>query len=109
MTPISVAGASGQERPLRRVGALISPDPMIRRKTPCVTFLGAENSEVSPWKASRFMARAVAVIVCPTGTVVAGVKVKLALPDASVLTIGFCPMHFLPSFVPEGLKKNWIV
>jgi hypothetical protein len=60
---------------------------------------GAENSEVSP--VDPFVA--VAVIVCPTGTFVAGEKVKETLPDESVVT-DFCPVNFFPSSVPAGLE-----
>jgi hypothetical protein len=70
--------------------------------------LGAENSEVSPLEASRFTDGAVAVSVCPTGTLVLVEKVNEALPEASVLTIDFWPMNFLPSF-PLGLEKNSMV
>ena len=49
---------------------------------------------------------AVAVMVCPAATFVAGEKVKEALPETSVVTF-FWPMNFLPSS-PEGLEKNWI-
>ena len=34
-----------------------------------------------------------AVTVCPTGTLVAGVKVKVALPEVSVLMLSFWPMR----------------
>jgi len=37
----------------------------------------------------------------------AGLKVKEALPEASVVT-SFWPMYFFPSS-PEGLEKNWTV
>ena len=66
------------------------------------TFLGAENSEVSPLEASRFTDVAVAVTVWPLETAVAGEKVKEALPLPSVLT-NFWPMNFLPSS-PEGFE-----
>ena len=58
----------------------------------------AENSEVLlPGSV------AVAVIVWPTETAVAGEKVNEALPvEASVVTL-FSPMNFLPSS-PEGLE-----
>lgn len=60
----------------------------------------SENSEVFP--VVFFVA--VAVICCPTPTLLEGVKVKLALPLPSVLR-DFWPMYFLPS-LPEGLEKN---
>ncbi len=47
---------------------------------------------------------AVAVIVCPTAIAVVGVKVKEALPLASVVTAVWS-MNFLPS-LPEGLEKS---
>jgi hypothetical protein len=45
---------------------------------------------------------AVAVTVCPTGTLAAGEKVKVALPSDPVVTL-LVPMNFLPS-PPEGLE-----
>jgi hypothetical protein len=68
------------------------------------TDLGAENSEVPTAVTSSNVGRAVAVTVCPTGTLAAGEKAKLALPLVSVTTI-FWPTNFLPS-LPEGLEKN---
>jgi len=50
----------------------------------------------------------VAVTVRCTPTFWAGEKENVALPEASVLT-DFCPRNFLPSSVPEGLEKNWIL
>src|SRR5215217_6794295 len=64
------------------------------------TVLGVENSEVLPAGLV-----AVAVTVLPTPTFWAGEKEKVTLPLPSVVT-DFCPMNFLPSFVPEGLEKN---
>src|SRR5215218_4719592 len=64
------------------------------------TVLGVENSEVLPAGLVT-----VAVTVLPTPTFWAGKKEKVTLPDPSVVT-DFCPMNFLPSFVPEGLEKN---
>ena len=63
----------------------------------------SENSEVFP--VVSFVA--VAVIACPTPTLLDGVNVKLALPLPSVV-MDFSPMNFLPSSLPEGLEKNWI-
>ena len=54
--------------------------------------------------ASKNSPRAVAVTVCPAATLLAGEKVKVALPEASVET-SFRPTNFLPSF-PLGLEKN---
>ena len=51
---------------------------------------------------------AVAVIVWPTATLLVGEKPKETLPKPSVVTF-FDPISFLPSFVPEGLEKNWIL
>jgi len=64
------------------------------------TLRATENSEVLP-----AVSVAVAVMVCPTATL-GNPLVKEALPLASVVTC-FCPMNFLPSFVPLGLEKNW--
>ena len=41
---------------------------------------------MSPNERSRFLDLAVAVTVCPAATFEAGVKVKEALPEASVVT-----------------------
>ena len=46
--------------------------------------MAAENSKVFPMERSRFVERAVAVIVCPTGTLAAGEKVKVTLPEDAV-------------------------
>ena len=46
---------------------------------------------------------AVAVIVCPTGTFVAGEKVKVCSPSTLVWKV-VSPMNFLPSLVLEGLE-----
>lgn len=59
------------------------------------TVLGAENSEVLP-EASV----AVAVMVRPVATLLALLKAKEALPEASVVT-DLLPMNFLPSLVPD--------
>jgi hypothetical protein len=59
----------------------------------------AENSEV--WCPRSLVEVAVAVIVWPTATALAGEKVKVALPEVSGRTVCW-PMNFLPSFVPEG-------
>ena len=48
--------------------------------------------------------RAVAVTVCPAATLLAGEKLKVALPEGSVET-SFWPKNFLPSF-PLGLEEN---
>jgi len=50
----------------------------------------------------------VTVRVLPLATFWAVLKVKEALPEASVVT-DLCPMNTLPSFVPAGLEKNWTV
>src|SRR5215207_4654878 len=66
------------------------PDPMICSGRPRptgrtfyedATVLGTENSEVLPAGSV-----AVAVIVCPTATLLAGEKVKETLPDPLVVT-----------------------
>ena len=49
---------------------------------------------------------AVAVTVLPTPTFWVGEKVKVTLPDPSVVTL-LAPIKVLPSSVPEGLEKNW--
>jgi len=55
---------------------------------------------------------AVAVIVCPTETDVAGVKVKERRPSTLVVMV-FSSMNFLPSFVsvvaPHGsVDEGWV-
>ena len=64
-----------------------------------------ENSEVSPVNSLV----AVAVIDCPTATFVASEKAKKPLPDPSTARPVFWPMKVLPSSVPWGLEKNWVV
>ena len=64
------------------------------------TVLAAENSEVLPVGPV-----AVAVTVRPKPTFWVREKVKLTLPEASVVT-DFCPMKVLPSSVPEVLEKK---
>jgi hypothetical protein len=46
---------------------------------------------------------AVAVIVCPTGTLVPGKKVNERSPSTLVSTV-VSPMNFLPSLVSAGLE-----
>ena len=58
------------------------------------------SSEVETNETSS--ALAVAVTVCPTGTLAVGEKVKATLPLGSVVTT-FLPTNFLPS-LPEGLE-----
>src|SRR4051812_17934835 len=82
------------------VALLAGAPPLTVGGAPSFTLTGAENSEVLP-DASV----AVAVIACPTATLLAGWKEKEALPDASVVTL-FEPTKAFPSFSPEGLEKN---
>ena len=69
------------------------------------TVLGAENSEVSPSEVETSVttwAVAVAVTLCPAANLLAGEKVKAALPEASVERSAE-PTKVLPSS-PEGLE-----
>jgi hypothetical protein len=95
---------SGEKRHEEGPGFLAAlalwPVPRLERSTfsyGATTLLGVENSEVLPP-----VPVAVAVIVCPTVNFFTSLKVKEALPPASVLT-AFSPKNFLPS-LPEGFE-----
>jgi hypothetical protein len=109
--PESGLGVGGGELEVGR-GALVRPEgPRTLRVSGArvlavasATVLGAENSEVL----APASAVAVAVTVLPLATFAAVLKVKEALPEASVAT-PFWPMSIFPSSVPAGLEKNWMV